>query len=186
MTFSLKIKFEKLHKFYNNYSGLVTLWYFVKEVASYVLPKKRHWWVTRYQNKRCWISWLTWRTTEKSLQIQLNSCHFVSNFQIKHQFFHGIASWYSYLSMTSIVLTLWPPGRLLTALSIFPRSAFDGFYLQMSLSHGYLLQIRINQVREVSIVYCQWIVIAYGIPFHWKFFCKSGFKFSLWDFCHKF
>ena len=63
-------------------------------------------------------------------------------------------------------LTLWPPGRLLTALSIFPRSAFDGFYLQMSLSHGYLLRIRINQVREVSIVYCQWIVIAYGIPFH--------------------
>ena len=83
-------------------------------------------------------------------------------------------------------LTLWPPGRLLTALSIFPRSAFHGFYLQMSLSYGYLLRIRINQVREVSIVYCQWIVIAYGIPFHWKFFCKSVFKFSLWDFCHKF
>ena len=82
------------------------------------------------------------------------------------------------------LFTLWPPGRLLTALSIFPRSAFDGFYLQISLSHGYLLRIRINQVREVSIVYCQWIVIAYGIPFHWKFFCKSGFKFSLWDFCH--
>ena len=82
------------------------------------------------------------------------------------------------------ILTPWPPGRLLTALSIFPRSAFDVFYLQMSLSHGYLLRIRINQVREVSIVYCQWIVIAYGIPFHWKFFCKSGFKFSLWDFCH--
>ena len=56
--------------------------------------------------------------------------------------------------------------RLLTALSILPRSAFDGFYLQMSLSHGYLFRIRINQVREVSIVYCQWIVIAYGIPFH--------------------
>ena len=35
----------------------------------------------------------------------------------------------------------------------FPRSAFGGFYLQMSLSHGYLLRIRINQVREVSIVY---------------------------------
>ena len=55
-----------------------------------------------------------------------------------------------------------------------PRSAFDGliyfpqvgFYLQMSLSHGYLLRIIINQVREVSIVYCQWIIIAYGIPFH--------------------
>ena len=59
-----------------------------------------------------------------------------------------------------------PPDRLLTALSIFPRSAFDGFYHKMSLSHGYLLRIRINQVREVSIVYCQWIVIAYGIPFH--------------------
>ena len=83
-------------------------------------------------------------------------------------------------------LTLWPPGRLLTALSIFPRSAIDRFYLQMSLSHGYLLRIRINQVREVSKVDYQWIVIAYGIPFHWKFFCKSGFKFSLWDFCHKF
>ena len=80
------------------------------------------------------------------------------------------------------LLTLWPPGQLLTALSIFPRSAFDGFYLKMSLSHGYLLRIRINQVREVSIVYCQWIVIAYGIPFHWKLFCKSGFKFSLEDF----
>ena len=53
-----------------------------------------------------------------------------------------------------------------------PRSAFDGFiyfsgfYLQMSLSHGYLLRIRINQVREVSIVYCQWTVIAYSVPFH--------------------
>ena len=47
------------------------------------------------------------------------------------------------------------------------NSAFDGFYLQMSLSHCYLLRIRINQVREVSIVYYQWIVIiAYGIPFH--------------------
>ena len=65
-----------------------------------------------------------------------------------------------------LLLTLWPPGRLLTALSIFPRSDFDGFYLQMSLSHGYLLRIRINKVREVSIVYCQWIDIAYGIPFH--------------------
>ena len=52
---------------------------------------------------------------------------------------------------------------LLTALSISPRSAFDGVYLQMSLSHGYLLRIRINQVREV---YCQWIVIANGILFH--------------------
>ena len=90
------------------------------------------------------------------------------------------------IHLSHLLLTLWPPGRLLTALSIFPRSDFDGFYLQMSLSHGYLLQIRINQVREVSIVYCQWIVIAYGIPFHWKFFCKSGFKFSLWDFCHTF
>ena len=32
----------------------------------------------------------------------------------------------------------------------------------MSLSHDYLLRIRINQVREVFIVYCQWIVIAYS------------------------
>ena len=61
-------------------------------------------------------------------------------------------------------LTLWPPGRLLTALSIFPRSAFGGFYLQISLSHGYLLRIRINQMREVSIVYCQWVVIARSRP----------------------
>ena len=33
---------------YNNYSGLVKRWYFVKVVASYALAKKRHWWVTRY------------------------------------------------------------------------------------------------------------------------------------------
>ena len=79
-----KNKVWKLHKFYINYSGLVKLWYFVKEVASYVRAKKRRWWVTRYQNKRCWISWLTWCTTEKSFQIQSHSCHFVSNFPIKH------------------------------------------------------------------------------------------------------
>ena len=72
---------------HNNYSGLVKLWYFVKVVASYALAKKRHWWVTRYQNKWCWISWLTWRTTELFFQIQSHSCHFVSNFQIKHKCF---------------------------------------------------------------------------------------------------
>ncbi len=72
---------------YSNYSGLVKLWCFVKVVASYALAKKRHWWVTRYQNKWCWISWLTWRTTELFFQIQSHSCHFVSNFQIKHQCF---------------------------------------------------------------------------------------------------
>ena len=43
----------------------------------------------------------------------------------------------------SLFLTLWPPGRLLTALTIFPRSAFDGFYLQMSLPMAiyYLLEL---------------------------------------------
>ena len=30
------------------------------------------------------------------------------------------------------------PRSALTALTIFPRSDFDGFYLEMSLSHDYL------------------------------------------------
>ena len=99
-----KNKVWKLHTFYNNYSGLVKLWYFVKEVASYVLAKKRRWWVTRYQNKLCWISWLTWRTTENVSKF--SRIHVISwaTSRLNINVLHGIASWYSYLSMTSLGL----------------------------------------------------------------------------------
>ena len=81
------------------------------------------------------------------------------NFLICYHCYHEFRA-LKHVCVTKHIVNPLIPGRLLTVLSIFPRSAFDGFYLQMSLSHGYLLQIRINQVREVSIVYCQWIVIA--------------------------
>ena len=89
---------------YNNYSGLVKLWYFVKVVASYALAKKRHWWVTRYKNKWCWIR--DSRDAPRNCFSRFSRTHVISwaTSRLNINVLHGIASWYSCLSITSLVL----------------------------------------------------------------------------------
>ena len=90
---------------YNNYSGLVKLWYFVMVVVSYALAKKRHYELLVIKIND--VEFRDSRDAPRNCFSRFSRIHVISwaTSRLNINVLHGIAFWYSCLSMTSLVLT---------------------------------------------------------------------------------